>query len=268
MHPHLPRISAGDTTATIDLEGGRVAAFRVAGDPILFTPSAPVPEHGAWVDPPGAWVHGGNPVLFPQAGTLAHNRFADAGTALLPHGVVYGRRWSLDLHWASRVTCSIASDETTRRAFPFSWYLAQEVVVGPRTLRCTLRVTNTGPDPLPVAPGWHPYFAVPLGEKEQVRIDGVQGFRPPPSPDVEIDDVLPLPRSAPLDVRWPSGAVRLTTSPHFHTLVVWTMPGQPFICVEPWVASPDALNDPARRLTVAAGATLSLWMEIARVPAS
>ena len=267
MHTHLPRISAGDTDATVDLAGGRVATFRVAGHDILFAPATPPPEHRDWVTPPGAWVHAGNPVLFPQAGALDGNRFDDGGTMLLLHGLAYGRRWSLDLHWASRLCCSLSSDAETRRSFPFDWRLVQEVVVGPRTLRCTLRISNTGRDPLPVPPGWHPYFAVPLADKEKLAIAAVRRFRPPPSPDVEIDDVLELPRPDPLELCWPSGALRLATSAQFGTLVVWTLPGEPFICVEPWVAPPNALNNPAVRLTVAPGATLALWMEVTHAAA-
>ncbi len=35
------------------------------------------------------------------------------------------------------------------------------------------------------------------------------------------------------------------------------------VCIEPWVAPPNSLNDPAARLSVGPGATATLWMEIA-----
>jgi galactose mutarotase-like enzyme len=261
MSDQLPRVTAGDTSATVDLRGGRVASFQVGRRDVLFAPTTPPPETRAWVQPPGAWIHAGNPVLFPQAGTLAGDRLIETGTTLLPHGLVYGRRWSLDLHEASRLLVSVESDETTWRAYPFFWRLVQEVMVSPGILRCTLRITNTGPAPLPVAPGWHPYFPLPLDEKSRFVVDDVAGFRSPPGPDAEIDDVLVLPR-APLRMRWPSGALRMATSEHFGCLVVWTPPGQPLICAEPWVAPPDSLNNPAARLSVDPGTTLSLWMEV------
>ncbi len=261
MTDQLPRISALDTSATIDPVGGRVASFRVGEREVLFAPVPPLEDPRAWVPPGRRWVQAGIPVLFPQAGTLAGDRFADADTTIPAHGLVYSRPWTVDLHWASRIALSIASDQEMERAYPYSWRLTQEVVVGPRTLRLTLRLTNGGATPLPAAPGWHPYFAVPLPEKSLVRLDDVAGFRPPSSASAEIDDVLKLPRH-PLTLRYPSGQVRLTTSDHCRCVVAWTMPDQPFLCVEPWVGPPNALNQPAQRLTVAPGATVSLWMEV------
>src|SRR5438132_83404 len=109
MHTHRPRISAGDSSATLDLAGGRVATFRVGDRDVLFAPPTPPAEDRDWVQPPGSWIHAGNPVLFPQAGTLDGDRLAETGTSLPPHGLVYGRRWVLDLHWANRLACSIES---------------------------------------------------------------------------------------------------------------------------------------------------------------
>ncbi|MDB5077936.1 MAG: Aldose 1-epimerase [Chloroflexi bacterium] len=261
MRESLPRITAGDTSATIDPVGGRVASFEVGRRAILFAPAEPPPERRDWVDPPGTWIHAGNPVLFPQAGTLAGHRFVETGTTLKPHGIVYQRPWSVELQEPSRLVVAIESDEATRRAYPFSWRILEEVELGPGTLRFTLRITNTDTVELPVAPGYHPYFALPLDEKSRLQIDEVVGFRPPAGPDVEIDDVLVLPRH-PLSVHWPSGELRLTTSNHFGCLVVYTAPGQPYICIEPWIAPPNSLNDPAARIAISPGATLALWMEV------
>lgn len=262
MRDSLPRISAADTSATLDPIGGRVASFEVGSQAILFAPAEPPPERRDWVDPPGTWIHAGNPVLFPQAGTLVDHRLIEAGTTLKSHGIVYQRPWSVDLHEPRRLVVSIESDEGTRRAYPYSWRLVQEVTLSPRTLLCTLHITNTDTVALPVAPGYHPYFTLPLDEKSHLQIDDVAGFRAPAGPDSEIDDVLVLPRH-PLRVHWPSGELRITTSDHFGCLVVYTAPRQPYVCVEPWIAPPNSLNDPAARLSLSPGDTLSLWMEVA-----
>src|SRR5436305_13906454 len=114
MRDSLLRIAAGDTTATIDPIGGRVASFDVGRRPILYAPTEPPPECRDWVDPPGAWIHAGSPVLFPQAGTLVGHRLLETGTTLKSHGIVYQRPWSINLHESSRLTLSIESDLTTR----------------------------------------------------------------------------------------------------------------------------------------------------------
>ncbi len=261
MGDTLVHIAAGDTTAAVDLIGGRLASFAVGGQAILFAPVEPPPECRDWVDPPGTWIHAGSPLLFPQAGTLRDHRFVDAGTTLKSHGIVYQRPWSIEQREPSRLVIAVESDQATRRAYPFSWRLAQEITVGPRALRSAVHITNTDTVALPVAPGFHPYFVVPLDEKSRLQIDGVAGFRPPAGPDSMIDDVLVLPRE-PLRVRWPSGGLLITTSDEHHCLVVYTAPDQPFVCIEPWVAPPNSLNDPTARLSVSPGATLSLWMEV------
>lgn len=258
----LPRIAASDTSATIDPIGGRVATFEVGPRSILFDPPERVPERRDWVDPPGTWIHAGNPVLFPQAGTLVDHRFVEAGTIIKTHGLVYQRPWAVDLQEPSRLVLSIASSAETQRAFPFSWRLEEEVAVSPAVLHCTLRIINTGDRVLPAAPGWHPYFNLPLEEKSRLRIDAVPGYHAPAGPEGALDDVLTLSRT-PLHAVWPSGALRMTTSDQFGCLVVYTAPGQPMVCIEPWVAPPNSLNDPAARLSVRPGTTVTLWMEIA-----
>src|SRR5579885_1915995 len=132
----LPRIAANDTTATIDPVGGHVATFEVGPRSILFDPAERLPELRDWVDPPGTWIHAGNPVLFPQAGTLADHRFVEAGTTIKSHGLVYQRTWTVDLQEPSRLVLSIESDAEARRAFPFTWRLEEEVAVRPGVLRC------------------------------------------------------------------------------------------------------------------------------------
>src|SRR5262249_26277411 len=107
MADSLPRIVAGDTSAAIDPVGGRVASFEVGSRAILFAPAEPPPERRDWVEPPGTWIHAGNPVLFPQAGTLVDHHLVETGTTLKSHGIVYQRPWSVDLHEGSRLMASI-----------------------------------------------------------------------------------------------------------------------------------------------------------------
>ena len=107
---------------------------------------------------------------------------------------------------------------------------------------------------MPLQLGLHPYFQVPLADKAGASVDlplptrgwnnrahafEVLGASPPfdgPEVDVhllqtrELGTVLRSARST-LELRW---------SPTCETLVMWTLPGQPFICVEPW-SSPTPL---------------------------
>jgi galactose mutarotase-like enzyme len=76
----------------------------------------------------------------------------------------------------------------SRTELDFEWRLA----AGGLELSVTVR--NTGAEPLPVGLGWHPYFALPSGRRDQARLRLAAGLR------VEVndyDEVLPTGRLAP-----------------------------------------------------------------------
>jgi galactose mutarotase-like enzyme len=56
--------------------------------------------------------------------------------------------------------------------------------------------------------------------------------------------------------------VVLSWSANHHVLVLWTLPGRPFICVEPWSAPANALQTGAAAL-VAPGDTYTSQVRIA-----
>lgn len=73
--------------------------------------------------------------------------------------------------------------------FAFAWRLADGA------LHLRVEVRNTGAAPLPVGLGWHPYFAIPSGRREQARL------RLPAALRAEVDDydqVLPTGRLLPV----------------------------------------------------------------------
>jgi galactose mutarotase-like enzyme len=56
--------------------------------------------------------------------------------------------------------------------------------------------------------------------------------------------------------------VKLSWSLEFQRLVVWTLQGKDFVCVEPWTASAGALATSEKLLYVAPGQRFSLIFEI------
>jgi galactose mutarotase-like enzyme len=56
--------------------------------------------------------------------------------------------------------------------------------------------------------------------------------------------------------------VRLSWSPEFRLLVVWTLKGKDFVCVEPWTAAAGALATGEGLLHVAPGERTSLAFDI------
>jgi len=136
-------------------------------------------------------------------------------------------------------------------------------------LELSIEASNVGDEPLPMGIGWHPYLALPSGDRRQARMRLPARLRA----DVnDYDEVLPTgqlsdvtggpydfngPEGAPLgdlylddcftDLRRERGAaivevidpaagvgLRVTsTSPDVHALQVYAPPGQAFVVVEP-----------------------------------
>lgn len=57
--------------------------------------------------------------------------------------------------------------------------------------------------------------------------------------------------------------VKLSYSDVFKYVVLWSVEGKPFVCVEPWMAKTHELNHKEELPLIEAGTTLEAWMEIA-----
>lgn len=101
---------------------------------------------------------------------------------------------------------------------------SKQVVTG--WVRIALAVINTGAVRLPLAPGWHPCFASRAA----------------------VTHIEPL-------------SVTLSVSPSMRHLLVWTLPGRDFVCVEPFFGPANTINTPGRALVPPRG-RLELWMQI------
>jgi galactose mutarotase-like enzyme len=89
-----------------------------------------------------------------------------------------------------------------RLAFDFEWRLADG------GLGLTITASNTGEEPAPLGLGWHPYFALPSGDRRQARIRLPAGARAEVN---DYDEVLPTGRllsvgGTPYDFNGPDGA--------------------------------------------------------------
>ena len=183
-------LAAGELEAVV--QGGAllsVAALRHRGEEMLVAPEAL---------PPAYRVHGvraGITLLHPWANRLGADRFVTAGAEVVLDDEHVGREPAgLALHglaipgtWAAEAvddaTARTTAGFAAHAAFP--WPHELEVVVeiaSPARLSVTTTVrAPAGGDPVPVAFGWHPYFALPgapragwrleLPEREHVGVD-------------------------------------------------------------------------------------------------
>lgn len=238
-------LTDGDAQAAIaPARGGLVTQFTVAGRALLFLDRATF-------DDPTRNVRGGIPVLFPFAGKGMHG--------MKQHGFARTLPWAVESHTRAQLVCALEANEATRASFPHDFRLALTVTLHAPRLSLAFSLTNRGAAPMPLHFGLHPYFSVPLAQKAQATVvtdatrafdnrTGQTGPLPPLRFGGEEVDLHLLDHAAP---RTAFEDLALTWSPNFRTLVVWTLPGQPFVCVEPWSAPAGTLG----AATLAAGTT-------------
>jgi galactose mutarotase-like enzyme len=246
-------IGSSALTARIAARGAELVALETAqGQPLLW--------HG---DP--AWWSGRAPLLFPIVGRLPGDKtLIDGASHDLPqHGFARGSTFTLVS--AADVSCvyELVSNPDTLSRYPRAFSLRVAYAVEDATLSVTATVTNADRKPMPFSFGYHPAFRWPLAsgaersghclvfsDDETAPIhrpdDGLLSAWTEASPvidrRIELSDALfdkgalifTRPRSRQVTYQGPDSA-RLTVAfegmPH---LGIWTKPGAPFVCIEPW----------------------------------
>lgn len=216
------------------------------------------------------WWSGRAPLLFPIVGRLNDDtlRLDDRRYNMPQHGFARRSTFEVIEHDGGSVRLRLRDDATTRAVYPFAFELDAAFTIDGTTLATTVTVRNTGDRAMPASFGFHPAFVWPLPgtrrnrhwimfERDEpadlhvVTSDGLVGPATRPSPILQgrfgLDDSLfahdalvwidlhsrrlryGTPDGAALDIAFPD-------TPH---LGLWTKPGAPFVCVEPWAGYAD-----------------------------
>lgn len=250
------------------------------------------------------WWSGRAPLLFPVVGRVHDDHvLVDGRRYPMPrHGFARRRRWQVSEADESHAVFELADDTETRTAYPFAFRLRLEVALADATLTMTATLANLGAAPLPASFGFHPAFRWPLPGGEGPHTLTFERDEPSPLAHVTAKGLLgpadrPSPlvgRTLPLDHRlfahdalvWTTlasrrvryaaanGAAVEVAFPDLPYLGVWTKPGAPFLCIEPWAghADPDSwrgeLRDKPGITLLPPGAARSWTMAITVVPGS
>lgn len=234
--------------------GGMVTRFRVGETNVLYLDPETLQD-------PTKNVRGGIPILFPNAGRLRGDRFEQGGKSysLPQHGFARTLPWSiLDQSTAdgARMVLELTPTAATRALFPFEFRLVFTYVLAGGRLTIGQRFTNTGDAEMPISPGLHPYFFVPDAQKANARLltDATSAYDNRAGGSVTLRGPIDL-AAEEVDLQlldhWPR-TVRLSRAGDLDLdiglgvpdaiLVVWTLRGKDYVCVEPWTAPADALN--------------------------
>lgn len=248
--------------------GGMATRFTVGTRPVFFLDEASLLDETKN-------VRGGNPVLFPSPGPLPGDRFTRDGRsgAMKQHGFARNVAWSVVERSDRAATLEMVSDHRTRAQFPWDFCVRFRYALEGRTLRIEQRFENTGEVPMPFAAGFHPYFHVPDADKGRASIptratrawDNVTkqhvAVRAPIDLTAKEVDLHLVDHGGPeAELRLPDGArIVVAGSPELARWVVWTLAGKDFVCLEPWTAAANALNDGTGLLVVPPGGARELW---------
>jgi galactose mutarotase-like enzyme len=245
------------------------------------------------------WWTGRAPLLFPIVGALPNNAALVDGKSfsMRQHGFARNKQFSVVGASLSECTFGLASDDETRRQFPFDFVLEVAFVIEGAALRIGATVFNKSSRAMPVSFGFHPAFRWPLpygGSRQEHEIRFERSESAPirrltnglldltarkemfEGSTMALDDAMFVPGALIFD-QLQSHAVsfgvpgktsiqiRFPNMPH---LGVWTKPGAGFLCVEPWqgYAAPlgfaGELKDKPGGILLAANASTEFAIEI------
>jgi galactose mutarotase-like enzyme len=233
-----------------------------------------------WTGDAAFWT-GRSPILFPMVGRAPEDTISIDGKAypMGQHG--FARRSEFALSESSETMCryELAASAVTTEVYPFDFLLAVEHRIAGHALTVSAEVTNRDGKPMPFGLGFHSAFAWPLpgseasadhtitldngAEPALVRLEGglvrpgklaspFAGGRLVLDHAMFNEDAMIFPEGAGNGLVYAAAG---GSSMHFSfenlpNLALWTKPGAPFLCIEPWHGTAAELggsNDLAKR---------------------
>jgi galactose mutarotase-like enzyme len=258
---------------TIHAPSGLAAAIDPYGAQLVSLKTAAGQEI-IWQGDPRTWPDHA-PILFPLIsqvpGGHVHHRGRDY--PMPPHGFAHSREFGLSRRTESGCVYELRDDEGTRAHYPFAFGLNVGFDLSEDGLMVTIAVENPNDEPMPADVGFHPGFNWPLTpgrSKDEYAIVFDQD-EPAPIRRGGDDPVLLYPEGEPTPVEGnvlrprdemfedspivfdrlesrsltfgaPGGLglrVDFPDSPH---LGLWMIPGESYLCIEPWQGYPARMD--------------------------
>lgn len=216
---------------------------------------------------------GGFPFMFPICGRLSRAdgdaRYLYRGkTYAMPiHGFAHRVPWTVVSCEGNRIEMRLTENALTLQEYPFAFELRLIYEIAENSLICRHSYQNTGLDALPYYGGFHPYFKLAFAKdaikltyhpKRQLIynthlndiIAETTPFKTPcliSAPELN-ESLMELGDDKRVRLDFPDGtALSLRVigeqDPDFCPFVqLYHIPTEPFLCIEPWMSHPNALN--------------------------
>lgn len=241
-------------TATINPKGAELISLRNASG-----------KEFIWEGNPDFWGKH-SPVLFPIVGTLKENSYYyNSDQYHLPrHGFARDLTFDVVSQSENQAVFSLQSSPETRKAYPFDFELQLIYTLTANVLEIGYRVFNKNDFEMPFSIGAHPAFDLPgnftdyaieMEKSEALKFHLLENdlLSQETGTLVLKDRKLPLDyalfendalvfksiESKSLTILKKGGKVATVSFESFPNLGIWTKPGAPFLCIEPWFGYAD-----------------------------
>ncbi len=210
------------------------------------------------------------PVLFPIVGSLKDLKTYINGElfSMTQHGFARDREFELFKQEDNKLIFVDEYDDNTLKLYPFKYQLFIEYSIEGRKLEVRYKVVNKGKEDMYFNIGGHPGFNLPMYEKDtfedyKVEFMETESWDAPTVSNgtldfintiayrnvneiklnyklFEIDAVvIPNIKSKSVNLVNKEGKGINFAYKGFNTLAIWTRPGAPFVCLEPWKGYAD-----------------------------
>jgi galactose mutarotase-like enzyme len=254
------RLENDDLALSIDPHGAEAKSLVRKGDGVELL----------WQGDRRIWSRS-SPLLFPIVGRVAGDRYLHEGREypLPQHGFARDEEFRVDRAERSMARLVLEDREATRELYPFAFELTVGYSLAERRLDVAYELRNRGGEPMFFSIGAHPGFRCPLFEGEELADHELRFEREESAsrqllggglrtgelrPFLDDSAIVPL-----RDELFEPGAVVLAglrsrrvalakrgEAPlltldfeGWPYLGIWTKPGAPFLCLEPWQGVAD-----------------------------
>lgn len=222
-------------------------------------------------------IRGGIPILFPLCGQLPEQKYVFDGQeySMKNHGLARTAEWKVidkDTQNNASIKLSFASSTETLKSYPFEFELIFEYILKGNKLTINQFYINHSDKSMPMSAGFHPYFfakdkksveyffnASEYLDCEDLKIKAYN------SEDMDLthskESKLILDHkgnSLSFYLRDLNRKVSFDYSSQFKYIILWSVPGSNFICVEPWTSKAAALSSKEDLLYISPGDSLNL----------
>lgn len=250
-------ISNGCLTASINTYGAELVSLKKDG------------FENIWEGNPDVWA-GHAPILFPICGKLRDGKYTYCGKEYFMSGHGFAKRslFILEEKSENSATFLLKSNEETRKCYPFDFEFRAKFTLIDNSLTIEYITTNTGSCEMYFSVGSHEAYACPEGiEEYSLVFDAEEDLHNSlltgpllnhqhdtfgkacelplkyeyfPERDTLIFEKLKT-RKVSL-VHRPTGRKTVVDFTGSDKLLIWTMDGAKFLCIEPWCGLPDFVD--------------------------